>query len=168
MFQDEARFGRISDPKACWSPGGFRPSIGAQMIREYIYIYGAVSPQDGKHNSLVLPRANTETMSIFLSEVSRRHQNEHIVMFTDQAGWHTSKGLKVPSNIELAFLPPYSPELNPQEQIWDELREKFFANKIFKSLDAVIDNAVKALQALEWLPDKIKSISHRAWILNPA
>ena len=137
------------------------------MIREYVYIFGAVSPLDGCHDSLVLPRADTEAMSIFLSEVNRRHQNEHIVMFTDRAGWHTSKNLRVPENIELAFLPPYSPELNPQEQIWDELREKFFVNKIFKSLPAVMDNAVKALQALEKLPDKIKSISHRDWILKP-
>jgi Transposase and inactivated derivatives len=167
MFQDEARFGRISDPRACWSPVGYRPTINAQMVREYVYIFGAVSPLDGAHDSLVLPRADTGTMSIFLDEVSRRHQNEHILMFVDQAGWHTSKGLKVPSNMELAYLPPYSPELNPEEQIWDELREKFFANKIFKSLNAVMDNAVKALQSLEALPDKIKSISHRDWILNP-
>ena len=89
-------------------------------------------------------------------------------MFMDQAGWHKSKKLRVPANIELAFLPPYSPELNPQEQIWDELREKFFANKTFKSLNTVMDNAVKALQTLEGLPEKIRSISHRDWILNPS
>ena len=151
----------------CWSPSGCRPIIGAQMVREYVYIFGAVSPLDGCHDSLVLPRADTEAMSIFLAEVSRRHQNEYIVMFMDQAGWHTSKALKIPGNMELAYLPPYSPELNPQEQIWDELREKFFVNKAFKSLNAVMDNAVKALRILEGLPDKIKSISHRHWILNP-
>ena len=167
MFQDEARFGRISDPRRCWSPSGYRPTIGTQMIREYIYVFGAVSPLDGCHDSLVLPRANTEAMSIFLAEVSHRHQSEHIVMFMDQAGWHTSKALRIPKNIELAFLPPYSPELNPQEQIWDELREKFFVNKTFKSLDAVTDSAAKALQILEESPDKIKSISHRHWILKP-
>ena len=167
MFQDEARFGRISDPHACWSPKGCRPIVGVQMVREYVYIFGAVSPLDGCHDSLVLPRADSEAMSIFLKEVSLRHQKEHIVMFMDQAGWHTSKTLTIPSNMELAFLPPYSPELNPQEQIWDELREKFFANKTFKTLDAVMDKAVEALQLLEGLPDKIKSIAHREWILNP-
>ena len=122
---------------------------------------------DGSHDSLVLPRADSEAMSIFLKEISLRHQEEHIVMFMDQAGWHTSKTLTIPANMELAFLPPYSPELNPQEQIWDELREKFFANKTFKTLDAVMDKAVEALQLLERLPDKIKSIAHRAWIFNP-
>jgi len=167
MFQDEARFGRISDPRACWSPKGSRPVVGVQMVREYVYIFGAVSPIDGSHDSLVLPRADSEAMSVFLTEVSRRHQEEHIVMFMDQAGWHTSKTLKVPKNMELAFLPPYSPELNPQEQIWDELREKYFANKTFKTLNAVMDEAVEALQFIECHHDKIKSIAHREWIINP-
>jgi transposase len=88
-------------------------------------------------------------------------------MFMDQAGWHTSKTLAIPPNMELAFLPPYSPELNPQEQIWEELREKFFANNVFKTLNAVMDKAMEALQSLEGLPDKIKSIAHREWILKP-
>jgi len=109
--------------------------VGVQMVREYVYIFGAVSPLDGCHDSLVLPRADSEAMSIFLKEVSLRHQEEHIVMFMDQAGWHTSKTLTIPPNIELAFLPPYSPELNPQEQIWDELREKFFVTEVHPEND---------------------------------
>ena len=138
------------------------------MVREYVYIFGAVSPLDGCHDSLILPRADSDAMSIFLKEISLRHQGEYIVMFMDQAGWHTSKTLIIPPNMELAFLPPYSPELNPQEQIWDELREKFFANKTFKTLNAVMDKAMEALQLLEGLPDRMKSIAHRDWMLNPA
>ena len=106
-------------------------------------------------------------MSIFLSEVGRRHQDEHILMFMDQASWHKAKALTIPDNIELAFLPPYSPDLNPQEQIWDELREKFFCNRTFATLKAVIDNAVKGLQSIERLPVKIKQLTHRDWILKP-
>jgi transposase len=167
MFQDEARFGRISDPSSCWSPSGVRPNVGAQMIREYVYVFGAVSPIDGHHDSLVLPYANTEAMSIFLGEVGLRHSDNHILMFMDQASWHKAKSLEIPENIELSFLPPYSPDLNPQEQIWDELREKFFCNKTFASLKAVIDNAVKGLQSIERVPGKIKQLTHRNWILNP-
>jgi transposase len=167
MFQDEARFGRISDLKRCWAQRGVRPEVGAQVIREYVYVFGAVSPQDGCHDSLVLPFANTEAMSIFLDEVARRHRDEHILMFMDQASWHKSKTLRVPRNIELAYLPPYSPDLNPQEQIWDELREKFFGNRLFKSLHAVIDNAVKGLQHLEGSRESVKRLTHRDWILNP-
>jgi len=167
MFQDEARFGRISNPGKCWAVRGVRPEIGVQAVREYVYIFAAVSPLDGCHDSLVMPFANTEAMSIFLEEVGKRHADEHIIMFLDQAGWHKSKALRVPENIELAYLPPYSPDLNPQEQIWDELREKFFRNKLFKTLDAVVDKAVEGLRIIEDAKDRVKSITHRNWIYTP-
>jgi transposase len=166
MFQDEARFGRISDPKKCWAMDGIRPEIKVQTIREYVYVFGAISPKDGCHDSLILPYANTEAMSRFLEEVSRRHADERIIMFMDQAGWHKSKSLRIPENIELAYLPPYSPELNPEEQIWDELREKYFGNKLFKTLEAVMDTAVKGLRAMEMSPARLKDLAHRDWILN--
>jgi len=102
-------------------------------------------------------------MSIFLEELSQRYPNEYILMFMDQAGWHKAKGLRIPSNIELAFLPPYSPELNPQEQIWDELREKCFGNKLFNSLQAVIDAAVYGLQRLESSPVTVARLTKRTW-----
>lgn len=167
MFQDEARFGRISDPRRCWAKKPIRPEVKAQIVREYVYVFGAVSPEDGRHDSLVLPRADTVSMSIFLTEIGRRYPGEHIVMFMDQAGWHKSIGLKIPDNIELAFLPAYSPDLNPQEQVWDELREKYFANKLFGSLKAVMDNAVKGLQYIERSQQLVKSLTLRNWILNP-
>jgi transposase len=167
MFQDEARVGRISDPKACWAERPIRPNVKTQMIREYSYVFGAVSPQDGHHDSLVLPWANTSAMPFFLKEVSRRHPGEYILMFMDQAGWHKAKDLKIPSNMELAFLPPYSPELNPQEQIWDELREKYFCNRLFRSLQAVIDVAAEGLREMEQSPEAIKSLTQRQWMLNP-
>ena len=85
----------------------------------------------------------------------------------DQVGWHKAKALRIPENIELAFLPPYSPDLNPQEQIWDELREKFFGNKLFKNLKAVVDTAVTGLRFLEQAPNLIKNLTAREWILNP-
>jgi len=136
------------------------------MVREYFYVYGAVSPREGQHDSLVLPAANSECMSIFLNEVSLRHPNEFILMFVDQACWHTSKQLQVPSNIELALLPPYSPELNPQEQVWDELREKCCGNKYFKSLDALADTISQGLQKLEASPYTLTSLTQRSWQLN--
>ena len=166
MFQDEARFGRISDPRRCWAKGGFRPEVKTQVVREYVYVFGAISPKDGIHDSLIMPHANTDAMSIFLEEVSRRHADERIIMFMDQAGWHKSKGLIVPRNIELAYLPPYSPELNPQEQIWDELREKFFGNRLFKTLEAVMDTAVMGLQIMEQSYERLKNLAHRDWINN--
>jgi transposase len=164
MFQDEARFGRMSDPKACWAPAPLRPEAPMQMVREYVYVFGAVSPADGCHDSLVLPRADTDAMNLFLREVAGRHRGERILMFMDQAGWHRSKGLRVPKNVEIAFLPPYCPDLNPEEQMWDEVREKEFANRLFRSLDAVVDAAVAGLRRLESDPAAVASLTRRSWM----
>jgi putative transposase len=68
MFQDEAGFGRINKPKRCWCPRGMRPSVPCHHVREYRYLYGAVSPQDGELFTLVLPYANTVCMNVFLEE----------------------------------------------------------------------------------------------------
>jgi transposase len=166
MFQDEARFGRSNHIKSCWAPFPARPTVLRQFVREHIYIFGAVSPCDGRHDSLILPWANSEAMSLFLGEVRHRYQDEFILMFMDRAGWHNSKSLRIPINMKLAFLPPYSPELNPQEQIWDELREKYFGNKLFENLEAVIDSAVQGLQCLENSPSTVAKLTKRNWI-NP-
>jgi hypothetical protein len=117
MFQDEARFGRINDPRRGWAPKGFRPEVGMQIVREYTYAFGAVSPQDGTLDSLVLPVVTAEAMSIFLEEVARRQPEEFILMFLDGAGWHRANNLAVPENMRLEALPPYSPQLNPVEHI---------------------------------------------------
>src|SRR3954471_17324008 len=106
MFEDEARFGRISDPRRCWAPPGVRPEVKTQLVREYEYAFAAVCPQDGTLDTLVLPTVNTEAMGIFLAEVSQRHADEWIVMVLDGAGWHRAKRLKVPANMRLISLPP--------------------------------------------------------------
>jgi hypothetical protein len=71
MFQDEARFGRINDPRRCWAPSGIRPEVPCQIVREYTYVYAAASPHDGTLDSLVLPEVNGEMMSIFLEAQKR-------------------------------------------------------------------------------------------------
>ena len=73
MFQDEARFGRINDPKRCWSPKRTRPTVGKQIIRQYTYAYGAVSPRDGAADFLILPVMTAVAMKVFLDELARRH-----------------------------------------------------------------------------------------------
>ena len=145
MFQDEAGFGRINKPKRCWCEDNIRPTVPCHRIREYTYAYGAISPLDGDIVSLVLPKCNTQCMNIFLSEVSNQYPDDYILMVADNAAWHKSKGLVVPENIEIFPLLPYTPELNPIEMIWDEIREKFFKNKLFKTLSAVSDKLCEAI-----------------------
>lgn len=132
----------------------------------YTYAYGAVSPQDGAFDSLVLPHVNAECMQIFLDEIASRYPNDNIVMVLDGAGWHKCKDFSLPNHLHLLFLPPYSPELNPQEHLWDELREKHFHNRVFDSLDALEDHLVVALRNLENAPDRVKSIAAWDWIIN--
>lgn len=166
MFMDEARFGRISDARRCWAPYGVRPSVSAQVIREFIYAYAAVSPSDGHLDALVLPEVNADSMSLFLQEVSENHKDDHVIMIMDRAGWHTAKGVHIPDNITLHWLPAYSPELNPVEHIWDEIREKWFHNRVFLSLDAVEDQLVISLAYLIHTPDLVKSLTLFRWLHN--
>jgi len=87
-------------------------------------------------------------------------------MVLDGAGWHTTDELAVPSNMRLLFLPPYSPELNPVEHLWDELREKHFHNRVFSSLDDVEQHLLEALVTFESNTECIQSICAWPWIIN--
>ncbi|MGQ0709925.1 MAG: transposase, partial [Rhodoferax sp.] len=77
-----------------------------------------------------------------------------------------SEKLRAPDNIYLLKLPPYAPELNPMEHVWDELREKFFHNRVFQSLDALEDHLVDALSSSEQDPTTIASIVSWSWIVG--
>ncbi len=166
MFQDEGRFGRISNPRRCWAPRGMRPNVPSQIVREYTYAYVAVSPHDGAMDSLIMPAVSEKAMSIFLREVSDRHPDEFILMIMDGAGWHKAKALSVPYNVALIFLPPYSPELNPVEHIWDSIRENDFRNEVFNSIEAVEDQLMRSLATLEKDPTSVASMTGFHWIVD--
>lgn len=166
MFQDEARFGRISDVRHCWDKKPHRPMVRAMITQQYTYAYGAVSPVDGRFDSLILPYVNGECMQIFLDEIATRYPDENIVMVVDGAGWHRSEEIALADNLRTVFLPPYSPELNPQEHVWDELREKFFHNRAFDSLCALETHLEGALRSLELDPKRMCSITGWEWIIN--
>ena len=166
MFQDEARFGRISDVRHCWDKKPHRPLVRAMVTQQYTYAYGAVSPVDGRFDSLILPHVNSECMRVFLDEIAARYPHENVVMVLDGAGWHKSKEIELAENVRTLFLPPYSPELNPQEHVWDELREKFFHNRAFDSLDALETHLEEALRSLELNPERMRGIAGWDWIIN--
>ena len=142
MFQDEARFGRISDTRRCWCPKPTRPMCKMMVTQEYTYAYSAVSVCDGVLDTLILPHVNTECMGIFLNEVASRHPSDRIVLVLDGAGWHKATTLSIPKNMRLLPLPPYAPELNPVEHLWDELREKSFCNRVFDSIESLENHLV--------------------------
>lgn len=164
MFQVEAGFGRINKPKYCWCEKGIRPTVPCHHIREYRYAYGAVEPMTGDGFFLVMPYCNTDCMNLFLQELSKKYSDDFIVLACDGARWHKSNTLQIPENIELVFIPPYTPEMNPIEQIWEELREKGFKNQVFQTLDKVVERLCDVICSLT--SDTIKSITGRDWILS--
>lgn len=164
MFEDEGRFGRISDPASCWAPKGTRPVVHKQMVREYTYAYAAVDPWEGEVDSLILPNMYATTMSVFLRELSLRHPQCFILLIMDGAPCHHAGDLEVPENILIAELPPYSPELNPAEHLWDAMREDGFKNATFDSMSAVEKAMVTSLRSLEGDADRIKSLTCFDWI----
>ena len=164
MFQDEARFGRMSDPRACWAPAPKRPMIRLAMVREFRYEYAAVSPWNGDLDYMTAEKMNTENMNRFLKQVSQTHEQDFMVIVLDGASSHKGKELKVPRNTVLVFLPSYSPELNPAEQIWNLLRRDYFANRVFDSLNAATLQAEKGLANMASNRESLKSLANWPWI----
>ena len=106
-------------------------------------------------------------MNVFLKLVGEAYRHYRIILCLDGAGWHTSIHVKLLENIQLLPLPPYSPELNPTEHIWDYLREqKKFNNHTFSSLDAVEKQLSKSLKKLNSEQEILKSMCQFSWIIN--
>lgn len=166
MFQDEARFGRMVRIRRCWAPNPLRPVVENGYEREFVYVYGAVSPFEGALDWMICPKMNTERMSEYLAQIHRAHPDEFIVMVVDGASSHVSKDLIVPENIRLLRLPPYAPELNPQEHIWDELREKEFPNRVFADLPSVTRQLQDGLPRLAADSTRLRTIAACPWIVR--
>jgi hypothetical protein len=160
MAEDEGRFGRVSIPRRAWAPPGVRPHAPRQVVRDSTYVFTAVAPAEGQMTSLILPAADTEMMSLFLEHVSKAFAKYFLVIQVDQAGWHMTEDLTIPETIRLIAQPAYSPELNPVDHVWEELREKHLANLTLASLDEVVDKVCEGLNQLEANPERLRSLTY--------
>jgi transposase len=160
FFEDEGRFGRISREMYCWVKKDMVPLVARQMIREYIYAYSAIAPQTGDCFSMITPHCNTDSMNCFLNQLAQHYNQYRIVLLLDKAGWHISKNICLPDNLLLMHLPAYSPELNPVELLWREIRRKYFHNKIFNSLDDVENELMEALAYYHNNPDVVNKLAN--------
>ncbi|MCF8169456.1 MAG: IS630 family transposase [Rhodoferax sp.] len=166
MFQDEARFGRMVRIRRCWAPMPLRPTVCNGYEREFVYVYGAVSPIEGEFDWMICREMNTKRMNEFLTQVSAAHDKDFMVMVVDGASSHVSKDLVVPENIRLLRLPPYAPELNPQEHVWDEVREKEFPNRVYADLKSVIVQLEEGLPRLASNTTGLRSLTAWPWIVR--
>ncbi|MGC8490893.1 MAG: IS630 family transposase [Syntrophobacteraceae bacterium] len=165
FFQDEARFGRISDLFSCWAPEGMRPVIQAQIIRQYTHVFGAVCPNDGESFSLILPYADSEAMEMFLAELSKQYDQYRLVLVMDQASWHRTPNLLKFENIRIIYQPPHSPELNPAEHLWEHIREKFLRNAYWTSMELLEAALEAALIEVEKSKSTIQSLVGFHWAI---
>jgi DDE superfamily endonuclease len=127
-------------------------------------LFGAVCPARKLGAGLVMPYANTEAMNKHLEEIAKAvSPGAHAAVILDQAGWHSSRGLIVPENISLLPLPPYSPELNPAENVWEYLRKNKLSNRLYESYDDIVEACCEAWNYLMTMPEQIASIASRSW-----
>ena len=161
---DEARVGQQGTLTRVWAPRGTRPRAVRDHRRNSVYLFGAVCPERGVGAAVMLPHVSVEAMNVHLAEISRHvTEDAHAVLVLDQAGWHTSPKLHVPRNISLLPLPPYSPELNPVEQVWAYLRANFLSHRVWNSYDAIVSACCDAWNKLMNTPERLTSITRRIW-----
>lgn len=162
-FQDEARLGQQGTLTAVWAEKGSRPTAVRQTEYEWCYLFAAVNPLNGTSSALVAPTVNTEFMNRHLQFIAQEAGPKvHVVLVLDQAGWHMAKALKVPKNMTLLPLPPYSPELNPIERIWDYLRSHYLSNRIYRDYNELFDKTTAAWNRLD--EARLQSITNTQWV----
>jgi len=140
---------------------GVKPICTVQQVFQSTYLFGAFSPITGDSFLLELPNCCNDTFQIFLNDLSNQKPNELKVIVLDNGAFHKAKALIVPDSIILVFLPPYCPELNPAERIW-QLLKRDFTNVFLKNLDELSNFISKTV--LQLSTNIVKSISRYSYI----
>src|SRR5436305_1585210 len=123
----------------------------------------------GAASALIMPALNTEVVNLFLEEFSRGlPAGVHAVLIWDGAGFHTGADVVMPSNVSLIQLPPYSPELNPVENLWHYLRAHHWSNREYEGYKGLQEEAVRSLRAVCQDDEKLKTICHADYVSRRA
>lgn len=164
-FQDEARFGQQNTTTRLWAKTGGRPRAVKQQQFEYAYLFGAVCPTTGATEAFIAPYVNKEIMYQHLKQISEKTQTgRHAVVIMDGASWHQEDMANDFDNLTLIKLPPYSPELNPIEQVWSWLRQHHRANRVFSGYDDIVDACTAAWNDFVGDARRVQTMCHRKWI----
>jgi hypothetical protein len=150
-----------------WAKTGSRPTAVRQTQYDYLWVIGAACPATGGTAAIIMPHLDTEVINVFLTEFSRQLAPDvHAVLIWDGAGYHTSGSLKVPSNVSLIRLPPYSPELNPIENLWHYLRSHYWSNRTYDDWGALKAAAVVGMVVVGRDSERIKSVCAAPYLLQ--
>ena len=166
LFVDEMRYGLISNVRRSWSAIGKRSVYQNQQEFVNRYLYSAIDPISGESFHLMDFRNTThQETNLFLEALKDRFPNEHMLIVWDRASFHRAKSLKQ-KDITLISLPSYSPQLNPVERFFQEIR-KFTANKIFREgIEALSKTIEKAILKLCNNLQSIRRLTAYNWILE--
>ena len=165
-FQDEMRVGQKNGLTYQWAKKGTRPRQPKDQRYENAYLFGAVCPSRDTGVAIIMPYADTEAMQKHVDEIGRAvAPGAHALILFDQAGWHTTRKLKIPKNLTMVPLPPACPELNAAENIWQYLRQNYLSNRVFDGYSAVLDACQNAWCRLLNEPGRIASIATRDWAI---
>ena len=146
-----------------WFTRGVRPTGLCDQRYTWAHAFAAVRPATGEDFALVLPHVSTAAMNVFLERfAAARPKDEHAALVLDGAGWHAANHLKVPQNVTLIRLPPYSPELNPVERVWLYLRERHLSHRLLDGYDEIVDALCSAWKALT--PERLRSLTAYAYL----
>jgi hypothetical protein len=159
FYEDEARFGQQGTRTRVWARKGSRPEALQQIGYEYLYMLAAVCPASGANVAMLAPHLDTDIVNVFLQQLSASLPADgHGALIWDGAGYHKSGRLKVPANITLIALPPYSPQLNPIENLWHYLRSHYWSNRYYADYEALDAAACHAWKQMLVQPDIFKTV----------
>jgi hypothetical protein len=163
-FQDEARVGQHGTVTRVWARRGSRPRAKKDHRFTWAFLFGAACPERGIGAAVVMPEVNIEAMNEHLAVISGAVTPGAIaVVVLDGAGWHASPRLRVPDNIALLPLPPYAPELNGAENIWEYLRGNKLSHCVWENYDAIVDACCDAWNWLMDMPNVLRTIAGREY-----
>ncbi len=157
------RYGLMTNLRRSWSPIGVRTCLPQQQAYKNAYLFSAVSPITGEDFHLLLPKMTSDLMFVFLTELKKKHPFQDVFVVVDNAPCHRRKDLHEIEGLTLIHLPSYSPELNPAERYFEEIRRDT-ANQVFESLEKCEEVITKAIK--RWTPEGLRQLLGYEWILD--
>ena len=167
-FFDEHRVGLKPIIKKVWSKIGIRPKAIVSYGYEWLYVYGFVKPKTGENLWYLIPRVNTKWLNVVYKNFAidaNVSEKKKVLLVEDNAGWHSSKKVEVPAGITIAFLPPYSPELQPAERLW-QLVDEPLVNQNFETIDEIEEILIKRCNVLNNMKKEVKDLTNYHWLNN--
>jgi transposase len=168
-FEDEARFGQQGTMARVWARKGSRPRGVRQTQYDYLYVLTAICVATGAASGLIAPTLNVGVVNLFLEQFARElAAGAHAVLVWDGAGYHTGDGLVIPPHVSLIQLVPYSPELNPVENLWHYLRSHYWSLRVYRDYEALEAAAMAAWRAVCLVPESVRSICAAPYVSGHA